>query len=178
MLRRTLLAATVALASASAVAADTASTTIPFPQFRNPPPGSAAARWHETKGRPLPAITDGVGLKSACMGYGYDGPDQRAPNQCEAFIGKAAAGCAPPAGEAARRTFIAWLDAHPEAEQSPAAAAAQAAFCNAPAVAQAAATAGAEETCRIRAGALWPNTLNAFENAMRDRTYRRCMTQR
>jgi clan AA aspartic protease (TIGR02281 family) len=97
-------------------------TTIPFPLFgdKNPPPGSASARWFDTKNRRLPPIDIGDSLQMRCRGYGYDGPDQRAPGQCHNYIAKTLAGkpgCAVPAPEHARETVIRFVYAHSEAEK-------------------------------------------------------------
>jgi clan AA aspartic protease (TIGR02281 family) len=97
-------------------------TTIPFPLFgnRNPPPGSASARWFDTKNRRLPPIDTGDSLNAACRGYGYDGPDQRAPGQCRNYIAKTLAGkpgCVVPNPELAGETVIRFVQVHPEAEK-------------------------------------------------------------
>jgi hypothetical protein len=111
---------------------DTAPTTIPFPLFHNPPPGSAAARGYETEGRPLPKIDTAVALQAACMGYGYDGPDMRAPQQCKDFIKRVEArnpSREPVQDETGRESFIRFMHVHPEAEQWLARRAVETAFC-------------------------------------------------
>ena len=110
-----------------------APTTIPLPLFgNNPLPGSASARWFDTKNRRLPPIDTGVSLKAACMGYGDDGPDQRAPGHCRNYIAKTLAGkpgCAVKAPELTRQTVIRFVQAHPEAEKWSARQVAEKTFC-------------------------------------------------
>jgi clan AA aspartic protease (TIGR02281 family) len=116
-----------------AIGPNMAPTTIPFPLFgNNPPPGSASARWSDTKNRRLPPIDTGVSLEAACMGYGDDGPDQRAPGHCQNYIATTLAGepgCAVSAPEFARQSVIRFVQEHPEARKWSARQVAEKTFC-------------------------------------------------